>query len=109
MKSSLKKAPSANLSDPENQQAYLQDTHNGIDLLHKEIDINRAEQELITERIKLMTDFVNDLPSSDPQFSMLRAQIQMDQIELDEIKRRENTIVEHVKTLSKQNKLNADG
>jgi hypothetical protein len=103
MKTSLKKTPT-DLSQPENLETYVHDTHNRIDLLHKEIDINHAEQELILERIQLMTSFVNDLPSSDPQYSMLRAQIQMDQVELDEMKRREQTISEQLKTLSKKEK-----
>lgn len=48
--------------------------------------MNQAEQNLLVKRVQLMKGFVNDLPSSDPQYSMLLTQIQMDQIELDELR-----------------------
>ena len=97
MESPLKKAPARDFSKPENQQAYVLESHNGIDLLHKEMDVNRAEQALLLQRIQMMKALVNDIPSSDSEYSMLLAQIQMDQVEFDEIKRRENAITEQLK------------
>ena len=98
----FKKAPDREFSKPKNQEAYLLETHNAFDLLHKEIDINRAEQELLKQRIDLMKNFVNDLPDFDSEYSMLRTQIQMDQIELDEIKRRENFLSEQLNQLTQK-------
>jgi len=102
----FKKASSRDLSNPLNQQAYLLETHNASDLLHKEIDINCAEQELLKQRIQLMKNFANDLPDFDSEYSMLRAQIQMDQVELDEIKRREDALTEQLHTLEQRKQKN---
>lgn len=104
MEPPIKKASSRDFSNPKNQQAYLHETHNAFDLLHKEIDINHAEQELLTKRIQLMKNFVNDLPDFDSEYSMLRAQIQMDQVELDEIKRRESALSEQLNIIEQQKK-----
>ena len=93
MQSSLrKKDPSPDFSKPDTQKAYVQEAHNAPDLLHKEIDVNRAEQGLLIERIRLMTNLINDLPESDPEYIVLLTQTQMDQIELDELKQREEAI-----------------
>ncbi len=58
---------------------------NRKDLLQQEYDTNLAEANLLRHRIALMKEIVNDLPSSDPHYSKLTIQIQMDQIELDEL------------------------
>lgn len=84
----LMKENSSDFSKPEAQQAFVQNTQDSKSLLQKELDTNQAEQILLTRRIALMKTFINDLPSSDPQYSMLIAQVQMDQIELDELKTR---------------------
>jgi FtsZ-binding cell division protein ZapB len=104
MKTPLKKEKS-DFSDPQVQEAYIKDAHDAISLLHKELDINHAEQELIKKRLQLMNDFCNDLPSSDPQYSMIRIQIQMDQVELDELKRRENDLLERINLLVRKKNL----
>lgn len=100
MDSPLKKETTPDFINAKAQQAFVQDAQNGADLLHKEILVNLAEQNLLVERIRLMKEFVNDLPSSDPQYSMILTQVQMDQIELDELKRREDSIAEQIKNLS---------
>ncbi len=100
MDSPLKKETTPDFINAKVQQAFVQDAQNSADLLHKEILVNLAEQNLLVERIRLMNEFVNDLPSSDPQYSMILTQVQMDQIELDELKRREDSIVEQIKNLS---------
>jgi hypothetical protein len=92
------KESAPDFSDPAIQQAFVQDTKDSKSLLQKELDINQAEQILLQRRVELMKSFVNDLPSSDPQYSMLLAQIQMDQLELDELKVRATLIIQ---TLSK--------
>jgi len=92
--------PTFDLSTPEHQRDFVLEAHNAFDLIHKELDINHAEQEIIAQRIKMMQNFVNDLPSSDSEYSMLTTQIQMDRVELDEIKRRENDLTEQLNKLS---------
>ncbi|MDE3047262.1 MAG: hypothetical protein KGI83_02810 [Verrucomicrobiota bacterium] len=74
------------------QQSFVQQTHDSKELMQKEFDVNIEEQNLLGQRIRTMQSFLNDLPSSDPQYSMLAIQIQMDQIELDELKRREASL-----------------
>lgn len=77
-------------SQPDVQQERFQ---NSKELMQRELDVNRAEQILLEKRIQLMHSFINDLPSSDPQYSTLLAQVSMDQIEIDELKVREMFIV----------------
>ncbi len=79
-----------NFSQPDVQQERFQ---NSKELMQRELDVNRAEQVLLERRIQLMNSFINDLPSSDPQYSTLLVQARMDQIEIDELKVREMFIV----------------
>ena len=82
------------------QKIYVHDTHSYKDLILKELDVNRGEQTLLKQRIERMSSFVNDLPSSDPQYSMIRIQVEMDKVEMDELRIRETILLEN---LSKQN------
>ena len=83
-------------SKPETQIAFVQSTHDSKDLLQKELDVNRAEQILLNKRIQIMKSLINELPAFDPQYSMLTAQVQMDQIEVDELKVRETLLIERL-------------
>lgn len=87
-----KKETTPNFSDPNARQAYVQQVQNTKELMQKELDVNQAEQNLLVKRIELMKSFVNDIPSYDPQYSMLLLQIQMDQVEIDELKVRETVL-----------------
>lgn len=89
-----KKENVPNFSDPARVQSYLQETQDSKALLQKELDVNQAEQTLLSKRIDLMKSFINELPSTDPQYSMLIAQVQMDQVELDELKIRETLLTQ---------------
>jgi len=82
----------ANLSNPAAAQAFVQEARDAHTLMQKELHVNQAEQTLLGKRISMMKEFMNDLPASDPQYSMLITAIQMDQIELDELKARELTL-----------------
>ena len=82
-----------NFSNPAVRQAFVQETHSSKELMQKELDVNQAEQVLLKQRVELMKSFVNDLPSSDPQYSMLLIQVQMDQVEMDELKIRESFLI----------------
>lgn len=74
------------------QDAFLQGIKTSQDLIQKELNVNHSEQTLLTKRIAMMKGFINDLPASDPQYHMLLIQIQMDQVELDELKVRETLL-----------------
>lgn len=84
------KDSSPDFSNPEVRNAFVKNTENSKDLIQKELSVNQAEQVLLNQRIQLMKSFINDLPSSDPQYSMMLAQVKMDQIEIDELKIRED-------------------
>ncbi len=93
---------SFDLSKNSDLENFVFETHNKIDLLRKESDTNLAEQELLKKRIQMMKASANDLPSSDPKYSSLRIQIQMDEVELDELKKREADLAENLDALSQQ-------
>lgn len=95
----LNKENAPDFSLPAVRQEFVQNTHDAKSLLQKELDVNLAEQNLLKQRILLMNDFVNDLPSSDPQYSMLRIQVKMDQVELDELKVREGTLIQQIEKI----------
>ncbi len=87
-----KKENAPDFSNPTIRQAFVQNTENSKELMQKELDVNQAEQLLLKKRIDLMNSLVNDLPSWDPQYAMLLRQVQMDQIEIDELKFRQTLL-----------------
>ncbi|PIS03321.1 MAG: hypothetical protein COT85_00550 [Chlamydiae bacterium CG10_big_fil_rev_8_21_14_0_10_42_34] len=89
-----KKDSSPNFSNPQKQTEFVQETKDSKSLTQKELNVNQAEQVLLNKRIELMKSFINELPSSDPQYSMLVTQVQMDRIELDELKARATILLE---------------
>lgn len=91
-----KKENTPDFSNPSVQQAFVQDTQDSKSLMQKELDVNQAEQVLLKQRISLMKGLINDIPSSDPQYSVLALQVQMDQIELDELKNREALLIQNL-------------
>ncbi|MEN9654873.1 MAG: hypothetical protein RL235_985 [Chlamydiota bacterium] len=80
-------------SKPEVIQSFVTDTINSLELYQKELIVNREEQNLLGQRIRVMRDFLNDLPSFDPQYPILLTQIEMDQIELSELAVREVMLI----------------
>ncbi|HSX25466.1 MAG TPA: hypothetical protein VLE89_00475 [Chlamydiales bacterium] len=91
-----KKESAPDFSNPSVEQAYVQEAHDVKSLLQKELDVNQMEQNLLQQRIAMMRSFINDLPASDPQYSMLLTQIQMDNIEMDELKTRETILIQNI-------------
>lgn len=88
------KNESSDFSKVDTQQSFVQQTHDSKELMQKELDVNQEEQILLDKRIQMMKSFLNELPSTDPQYSMLAVQIQMDQIEFDELKVREMFLIQ---------------
>ena len=92
----FKKESAPDFSQPKTQQAFVNQIVGQSDLLSKELDVNQAERALLKQRIDMMKSFLNELPSSDPQYGMLLTQIQMDQIEIDELRNRAESLSKEI-------------
>ena len=88
----FRKPETPNFADPAVQRSFIELSQSGQELYYKELTVNQEEQNLLHKRILMMREFINDLPASDPQYSMLVIQVQMDQIELDELKARASSL-----------------
>jgi hypothetical protein len=76
------------------EQAFVLGSTDAASLLQKELIVNHSEQILLKKRMQLMREFINDLPSIDPQYSMVAVAIEADQIELDELQRRADSLLQ---------------
>ncbi len=76
------------------ERAYVQDIQSAQNLLQKELTLIQTEQTLLEQRIHIMKSFVNDLPTYDPQYSMILTTIKMDQIEFDELSSRKEALLQ---------------
>jgi len=85
-----------NTSNPE---SFVESTKTSKELLQKELNVNKAEQVLLGKRIILMQELAKDLPPSDPRQSEIILAIQMDQVELDELKMRESILSKKLQEL----------
>lgn len=81
------------------QKEYDLKIDTSADLLRKELDINLAEQALLSQRQILMKSQMNAIPDFDPQYIVLLTQLDMDRIEWDELKIRASKIVETLEKL----------
>jgi hypothetical protein len=87
-----KKPVDPTFKDPKTQNQFVKDTTSSNDLIIKELIVNKSNQGLLEKRILIMKESLNNIPSSDPQYTMMATQIQMDKIELDELKIREKKL-----------------
>lgn len=87
------------MPDEFSERNYLKDITSKIDLLHKELDVNREEQALINQRIQTVKEFILELPATDPQYGIVHAQLRMDQVELDELKYQEEVLLDQINKL----------
>ena len=88
------KPETPDFANPNVQKVFVEAAHSSVDLIQKEIEVNKIEQLLLEKRIQMMREFINDVAASDPQYSMLVAAVQMDRIELDELRLREMVLVQ---------------
>ena len=84
----FKKYETPNFNNLADQQTFLDRLKNDNDLIQNELSVNKSQQLLLIKRIDMVKGLINDLPASDPQYSMLILQMQIDQVELDELKAR---------------------
>lgn len=68
--------------------------------LQRELDVNHSEQTLLQKRVLLMKEFINDLPTTDSQYSMIATAIRADQVEIDELQRRASLLLQKIKAQS---------
>ncbi len=80
-------------------QSFVSDIQNKKDLLQKELDVNLQIQTVLKKRIETVKNFLKSLPAKDPQYGIVHAQIRMDQIELDELQKQEENLVNALKNL----------
>lgn len=81
------------------ERNYVKDITSKIELLHKELDVNREEQNLINQRIDTVKEFILELPATDPQYGIVHAQLRMDQVELDELRFQEEVLLDQINKL----------
>lgn len=71
-----------------------------LTLLQQELDVNLQEQTLVKKRINLIKDTFHEIPNTNPRYAILFTQLEMDQIELDELKHRETEIKSQIRLCS---------
>ena len=98
MKLPFRREEDPSFLDPKTEQIFIQQTLNSKELLQKELNVTQAETALLMQRVQLMKSYLGQLPSSDPQYTLLVHQIHMDQIEIDELKVRETKIIDKIKS-----------
>jgi len=81
------------------EQAFILGNPDATSLLQKELTVNHSEQILLKKRMQLMQEFMNDLPSYDPQYSMIAVAIEADKIELDELQVRASLILQKIEEI----------
>ena len=62
------------------------------EVYQKELIVISAEIMLLKNRIQMMKEFLNSIPSSDPDYTMIVQAIEMDQIELSELNIKMSTL-----------------
>jgi hypothetical protein len=88
------------IPDDFSERNYSHNIPSKKELLQRELDVNRAEQALLRQRIQTVKDYLGELPTTDPQYGIIHAQIRMDQIELDELKFQEENLLQQIEKVS---------
>ncbi len=80
--------------EPFSSEEYTNNLHNKRELLRKEFDTAKAEELLLLKQIAALEEKEAIIGSEDPEYSLVQTQLEMHQIELDELHRRMEDIVE---------------
>jgi len=85
--------------DPEDfsDKKYTHDFSSKQDLIQKELNVIKEEALLLKKRITSVKESLKTLPPYDTQYKYLHSQIEKDQIELDELLRKKEKLLEELK------------
>jgi len=67
-----------------------------LSLLKQELDVNLQQQVIVNNKINLIKNTFKEIPDTDPEYAILFTQFEMDKIELDELKNREQEIKKQI-------------
>jgi len=95
-KKSFSKPEGSDFSNENAFYSFAENIHSDQDLIQKELALGRAREMLLAQRIETAKSLMNDTSTNDPQYLTLFTQIQMDQIELIELKFREEDLKKHL-------------
>jgi hypothetical protein len=68
-------------------------------LFKQELDIIQQEQIYVKKRIDLLKETLKEIPSTLPDYAILIAQLEMDQIQLDELQNKEEIIKDSINAI----------
>ena len=71
--------------------------HKAKALLQKELNINQQEQILINKKMETIKEFSKHLDKKQPEYLEFHNQTLMEQINLDELKNKEEEIIDKIK------------
>jgi hypothetical protein len=81
----------------------LNSKKNKLAILKNDLEVNAEEQVIINKKLMILQDTINETPNTDPSFALIQTQINMNKIELDEIKIRAEEIKNQLKIIENQN------
>lgn len=70
---------------------------NKSSILHKDLDLNLEEQRLLKKRIYLSEEKLKTIGKEDPEYSVVQLEIKSDQVQLDELMKKEELIKDQIK------------
>jgi hypothetical protein len=83
------------------EKEFIHNIPNAESLIRKELILLKTEEDLLEQRIRLMKNFANELPSWDPQYGMIRLALEMDQFDLSEHHLQRDSLVQKLNDLHK--------
>jgi hypothetical protein len=69
-------------------------------LLKQELDVNLQQQAIVNKKLNLIKEVLKNLPNTTPEYAILLTQLEMEQIDLDELKYREEELKSKIKYYS---------
>ena len=82
------------------KENYISEIDTAKNLLHKEVDVNLQQQLILKKKIAQTKDFLAASNSSDPKYGLYKTQMEMNQIELDELKNQEDHLREKIEKIN---------